>query len=272
MPLLSSLFQRFSPPAAVPSVQPAEIAQLGAALARLEQSLQAVQASAEASDAALRDRIDAVGDRLTDRFEFVRRELFVELRMLLAATGEGEAPATVQPRILQPAKVEAMRTGGGLRLNVGCGHKPDPQRINVDMRELPGVDVIAAADALPFEPGELREIFSAHVLEHFTQDTLQRRLLPAWVALLRPGGELRAVVPDAQAMLAAHAAGRMDFETLRLVTFGGQEYAGDFHHTMFTPQSLAALFERAGLAQVRIEAQGRPNGACLECEVVGVRP
>lgn len=249
------------------------MAQLAAAITRLEQSLQAGQEREQASHAAMRERIDAVGGRLADRLEFVRCELFFELRMLLGASGSNGAPAPPQQsRIVEQAKVDAMRAGGSLRLNVGCGHKPDPQRINVDIRELPGVDVIAAADALPFAQGELQEIFSSHVLEHFPQDTLQRSLLPAWVGLLRPGGELRAVVPDAQAMMAAHAAGGMDFETLRLVTFGGQEYAGDFHHTMFTPQSLAALFVQAGLASVRVEVQGRPNGACLECQVVGVRP
>ncbi len=41
---------------------------------------------------------------------------------------------------------------------------------------------------------------------------------------------------------------------------------------MFTPESLAALFEAAGLAQVRVEVRGRPNGACLECELVGTKP
>ena len=130
----------------------------------------------------MRERIDALGDRLTDRFEFVRRELFLEMRMLLGAGGDGSASAPLQPRILQQARVDAMRAGGGLRLNVGCGHKPDPQRLNVDMRELPEVDIIAAADALPFAQGELQEIFSSHVLEHFPQDTLQRSLLPAWWA------------------------------------------------------------------------------------------
>jgi hypothetical protein len=270
--LLSSLLRHFSPSVPAPAAQPAEIAQLAAAVARLERSLQAGQEREQALEAALGGRVDALGERLTDRFEFVRRELFLELRTLLGTSGAGSAPAPLQPRILQPAKVDAMRAGAGLRLNVGCGHKPDPERLNVDMRELPGVDVVAAADALPFAPGELQEIFSSHVLEHFPQDTLQRSLLPTWVGLLRPGGELRAVVPDAQAMMAAHAAGRMDFETLRMVTFGGQEYEGDFHHTMFTPQSLAALFEQAGLASVRVEAQGRPNGSCLECQVVGVRP
>ena len=271
MALLSSLFRRSGPSAVVPSQLPAQVAQLAVAIARLEQSQQAAQERAEASEAATRGQIDAIGGRLADRLEFVRRELFVELRMLLGAR-DGAAPALAQPRVVLQAKVDAMRARGGLRLNVGCGHKPDPERINVDMRELPGVDVVAEAGALPFESGEWQEIFSAHVLEHFTYDTLLRELLPAWGKLLRPGGELRAVVPDAQAMLAAHAAGKMDFETLRLVTFGGQEYAGDFHHTMFTPESLAALFEQVGLVQVRVEAQGRPNGLCLECEVVGVRP
>ncbi|HSV47657.1 MAG TPA: hypothetical protein VLJ58_17850 [Ramlibacter sp.] len=273
MSLLSFLFQRSPAPSAAAgaSSQAAEIAQLAASVARMEQSLQAGQARLQAGEAALRSHVDAVGDRMTERFEFVRRELFLELRMLLGADAQGQGAAPVQARILRADKVAAMREGGGLRLNVGCGHKPDAQRINVDMRELPGVDVIAAADGLPFAPGELAEIFSAHVLEHFPQDTLQRSLLPSWVGLLRPGGELRAVVPDAQAMLQAHAAGRMDFEMLRLITFGGQEYAGDFHHTMFSPESLCALFSGAGLVDVRVEAQGRPNGDCLECQVVGVR-
>jgi hypothetical protein len=250
MSLLTFLFPRADPP---PAPDPAILAAQAAEMAQL------------------RAQLDAMGERLTDRFEFVRRELFLELRTLLGAGVQGGPAGAVQPRIVDAARVEAMRAGAGLRLNVGCGHKPDPGRINVDMRELPGVDLIAAADALPFGAGELQEIFSSHVLEHFPQDTLQRSLLPGWVRLLRPGGELRAVVPDAQAMLAAHAAGAMDFETLRLVTFGGQEYAGDFHHTMFTPESLCALFEAAGLVQVRVEARGRPNGACLECQVVGTK-
>lgn len=231
-----------------------------------------LQGQVERLEGALRNHLDAVGDRLTDRFEFVRRELFIELRTLLRAEADGTPSARPAARVLDAARVDAMRAAGDLRLNVGCGHKPDAGRINIDMRELPGVDVLAAADDLPFAPGEVQEVFSAHVLEHFPQDTLRRSLLPAWVALLRPGGQLRAVVPDAQAMLAAHAAGAMDFETLRLITFGGQEYAGDFHHTMFTPASLCALFTQAGLGDVRVEAQGRPNGLCLECQVVGTRP
>lgn len=224
--------------------------------------------------ASLRSRFDAMDEAWTQRMEFARQEIFLELRALTGAdfrSPDGQ-PARTVPRILAPERVQALQRQGGLRLNVGCGHKPDPGRINVDMRELPGVDVIASADNLPFARGEVSEVFSAHVLEHFPVEALRRTLLPAWVGLLASGGELRAVVPDAQAMIAAHSEGRLPFETLRMVTFGGQEYAGDFHHTMFTPESLCSLFAEAGLQDVRVVASGRPNGLCLECEVVGTKP
>ena len=60
--------------------------------------------------------------------------------------------------------------------------------VNIDMRELPGVDVVAPIDQLPFDDGTVAEIHSAHVLEHFPQEDLQRRLLPYWRDKLRPGG------------------------------------------------------------------------------------
>jgi hypothetical protein len=110
------------------------------------------------------------------------------------------------------------------------------------------------------------------VLEHFPLEQLRRQLLPAWVKLLAKGGELRAIVPDAHAMLLSHAQGELDFETLRLITFGGQEYEGDFHHTMFTPQSLEALLTEVGLTDIRVDARGRRNGLCLEFEIVGTKP
>ncbi len=222
--------------------------------------------------ANLRRRIDAAEEESARRMEFARQEIFLEIRAFRRADFIGsDLPATT-PRIVAPERVDAMRRQGGLRLNIGCGHKPDPDRINVDMRELPGVEVIAHADDLPFGVDEVREIFSSHVLEHFPVEALRRTLLPAWVALLASGGELRAVVPDGQAMLEAHAQGRMDFETLRLVTFGAQEYDGDFHHTMFSPGSLAALMRDAGLRDVRVEAAARRNGLCFECQVVGIKP
>jgi hypothetical protein len=55
------------------------------------------------------------------------------------------------------------------------------------------------------------------------------------------------------------------------VTFGGQEYEGDFHFTMFTPSSLTTLVTRAGFADVTVVDRARPNGDCLEFELVATR-
>ena len=249
------------------------------ALARQEELCRELGAELGKQAHHLNVRIDETRDSLDDRVEFARREALLELRYadqpVFATSPDGTsaagAPAarSVSPRILNPDRLAAQRRAGGLRLNVGCGHRPDPERINIDMRELPGVDVVALIDDLPFEPGSVQEMYSSHVLEHFPLEQLRRRILPAWVRLLCPGGQLRAVVPDAEAMLAAHARGEIGFETLRLVTFGGQEYEGDFHHNMFTPDSLAQLLTEHGFVDIAIPARARRNGDCLEFEIVG---
>jgi hypothetical protein len=217
---------------------------------------------------AVRPHVETVA-WLVQRIETVRAEMLHELRYGPAPAPAGEPPgAPVEARVLHPEKLEV----DDLRLNVGAGHVAMEGFVNVDVRELPGIDVVASADSLPFEPGTVAEIFSSHALEHFPEEQLRRTLLPYWIALLRPGGTLRAVVPDLEAMAAGYRDGAIPFETYRSVTYGGQEYAGDFHLNGFTPDSLAALLAQAGLVDVRVLARGRPNGDCLELEVSAARP
>ena len=78
---------------------------------------------------------------------------------------------------------EATRAIGDLvmyQLHPGTFHDPDP------------------SDG---EPGTLRELRSSHLLEHFPQEELRRRLLPYWFSLLAPGGRFTAIVPDGEAMV-----------------------------------------------------------------------
>ena len=53
-------------------------------------------------------------------------------------------------------------------------------------------------------------------------------------------------------MLTEHAAGRMSFDDLREVTFGGQEYDGDFHFNMFSRAAICGLLEKAGFVEARV--------------------
>jgi predicted SAM-dependent methyltransferase len=218
--------------------------------------------------------VGAAVTALWDRIEMVRRELLFELRY----SGGGPEPSSVpeehvqvEPVVLDEAKLDAM-AAEGLRVNLGCGHIALDGYLNIDMRELPGVDVVAPVESLPFEPGSLEEVFSAHLLEHFPVERMRRQLLPYWVGLLRGGGTFRAVVPDAEAMIRRYEAGEMPFEQFREVFFGGQEYEGDFHFNMFTEESLRELLEEAGLVDVVLEASDRANGQCYELQIAATRP
>jgi SAM-dependent methyltransferase len=223
-------------------------------------------------EAAVWQALEEAGRRLAQmeaRVEHGRRELLFELRY--GGHKRGVTDPAVEPKILNQAKIDEM--GGELRLNLGSGAFALDGFLNVDVREIAGVvDVVADLGHLPFGPDSVAEIFSSHVLEHFPEEELVRRLIPYWVSLLRPGGVFRAVVPDAETMLQEWAAGRMSFDDLRLVTFGDQEYDGDFHFTMFTPASLTAHLAQAGLEDIELIACGRPNGKCYEMELVGRRP
>lgn len=225
---------------------------------------------------AIREEIAATEARLRDRIEFARAETMFELRAKLPGgampTVPGSAAAAqVTAHVLAPDKLRAMQMAGALRVNVGCGHIPIEGYLNTDMRDLPGVDVVAEAAGLPFEPGTVAEIHAAHLLEHFPIEHLRRVVLPHWRGLLRPGGVLHAIVPDAEAMLADFAAGEMSFDDLREVTYGLQDYEGDYHFNMFSRDQLAGLLREAGFVDVDFAAQGRRNGKCREMEIRGIR-
>ncbi|GHU47543.1 hypothetical protein FACS1894200_03080 [Spirochaetia bacterium] len=200
-----------------------------------------------------------------ERLEFVRMEIFDQIH-----SGGSQEFKVVQGKILNHEKFDQYSKNGSLRLNIGCGHKPDPEYINVDRRNLPWIDIIAEADSLPFEPGSLEEIYSAHLLEHFTPIKL-RTLLSYWRDLLVPGGRLRSVVPDAEGMILAYSNGQMNFSDLRDVTFGTQNYDDDFHYTMFTADSLGSLLKQSGFVGVTIKDTNRINGKCREMEIVTVK-
>ena len=59
-------------------------------------------------------------------------------------------------------------------------------------------------------------------------------------------------MPDAETMIREYEAGRYAYDELREVMFGGQDYDGDFHFNMFTPDSLKRLLLEAGFEDVEL--------------------
>ncbi|MDQ6614457.1 MAG: hypothetical protein M3083_06860 [Actinomycetota bacterium] len=215
------------------------------------------------------------------RAEFVRRELLFELRYGGASRGIGISPPSggdraagvavaVEAKVLNEAKLRSF--GDDIRLNLGAGHIPVDGYLNVDARELDGIDIVADVRSLPFGPGEVSTLWCAHLLEHFPVEEVRRSLLPYWLSILKPGGRFVAVVPDSEAMLDGYGTGEISFDDLREVTFGSQEYDGDFHFNMYSKTSLTALLEEAGFVDVAITVSARRNGLCYEMQTEGRRP
>jgi SAM-dependent methyltransferase len=207
---------------------------------------------------------------LMGRVEFVRRELMFEMRYGASIISNDTVQIKAKTEILNAEKLAVARHEGVL-LNLGCGHVPIDGYLNVDRRALPGVDIVAEVDVLPFDRSEVDEIFSAHLLEHFPQEQLRRELLPYWIGLLKHGGVLRSVVPDAESMIKGYVGGSYPYASLREVTFGAQDYDGDFHYNMFAAEQIEELLKEAGLVEIEWLAKGRKNGACFEMEFRAVK-
>lgn len=200
---------------------------------------------------------------LLRRVEFVRREMMYEQRYQASLN---EPPQSI---VVNKDKLAEFRRTG-LKLNLGCGPISLPDYLNIDMRQLPGVDIVAEINDLPFELGEIQEIYAAHLLEHFPYEQLKRKILPYLNGLLSPQGQLRIVVPDIESMMHDYVASPSDgsFQTLREVVYGAQDYDGDFHYTMFSKDSMQSLLRESGFSMVELTAFNRKNGLCKELEVV----
>jgi len=175
--------------------------------------------------------------------------------------------------ILAPGRLaEQRQRPQGLWLEVGCGDKPDAQRINVDLRPLPGVDIIAPAHAIPLADGCVANLRAAHLVEHFTRADFVERILPEWLRLLAPGGMLELVTPDLHAMAQAWLQGQLSEPDFVHVLYGGQDYPGDFHYHLYSPAALTSLLQAQGMVDIAVVAAGRPNGLCLEFELHARKP
>jgi predicted SAM-dependent methyltransferase len=208
---------------------------------------------------------------LSERVEFVRQELMFEMRYGQSPESCESKKIKTKAKILSPEKLAAARNEQ-IRINLGCGHIPVKGYLNIDRRSLPNVDIVAEVVQLPFEPGDVHEIFSAHLLEHFPKEQLRRELLPYFFNLLKEGGEFRAIVPDAEAMIREYSIGQYSYDDMREVIYGAQDYEGDFHFNMFTPTSLHELLHEAGFKNITIVESGRKNGKCFEFEISALKP
>lgn len=141
-----------------------------------------------------------------------------------------------------------------LGLNIGCGD------VIADLERWVNVDVVPRRGALLIVDGEIPamdDTFDGAVAHHVVQMIAWPELVP-WLAevlrVLKPGAALRVTVPNLLAAMNARHLGRRDWfpvegETVdeKLCVYLSQNGAT---RSVFTPDALALLFDRAGFVGV----------------------
>ena len=208
-------------------------------------------------------------DHFDNVFVGLRSEMLSEVHYSL-----NKSYKPVESKVPAPeeyAKKIAAQKKTGYKINLGCGGIPVKDFINIDMREMDGVDLVADITDLPFNDKSVAELYSAHLIEHFPEFEMKTRILPKWMKLLKNGGTFRVVTPNWGKIIEGYNAGKIPFERMKEITFGGQDTSGNFHYSLYTVDTLTEMLADAGLKDIEVVAEARDNYGCPEMELKAVK-
>lgn len=142
--------------------------------------------------------------------------------------------------------------GAQVLLHVGCGGINAPGFINIDARVQPHVHIVTnnlfRLDMIPDGAADL--VYMCHVLEHVSHADLIPTLAEMR-RILRPGGVLRISVPDFDLLLDIYQAAGRKVVAIEPALMGGQNYAFNFHYSIFNADKLGSQLAKAGFSATR---------------------
>lgn len=143
------------------------------------------------------------------------------------------------------------------KLNIGCGDKIEKGYINIDIRDLPGVDIIADIRNLPFENNSVLEIKAIDCYEHVGHpDSLS--MLKHWHDLLMIGGLLTIQSPCLDTIIndLMKADTLFHIEICIAAIYGGQDYPENTHKTICQSSLLNHYLAQVGMEVIDTQFVG----------------
>lgn len=145
-------------------------------------------------------------------------------------------------------------------LNVGCGPKISSSFINLDYVWRPGIDLCwDITKGLPLENNQLQGIFTEHCLEHIELDHC-RYVLAEFCRILKPGGILRIVVPDAEHYLDLYQSAKngepvqfpfIEPSNITPMMYVNEIFRGFGHRYAYDDQTITEFLMKAGFNDVQ---------------------
>lgn len=133
---------------------------------------------------------------------------------------------------------------------IGCGEYPMEGAVNVDIRDLPGVDVVADAKSLPFDDNSMEGVASRNIIEHFDRFEI-KKVLKEWYRVVKQGGFVQFETVDMGRAMDQWRS--IPTENLLDCMYGAQTYPENFHKMLMTERILIQLFEEVGMKFSRVE-------------------
>jgi predicted SAM-dependent methyltransferase len=128
---------------------------------------------------------------------------------------------------------------------------------NIDIRKLPGVDIVCDITNLSmFKDNSVDEIRASHVIEHIPPDKIISTL-QEWKRILKIEGLLRIYCPDAEKITKDFVEDRIDCKEFSRLLFGNQEYGENVHRLAIDRERLDDLVIKVGFTI--ISRNPRPN-------------
>ena len=135
------------------------------------------------------------------------------------------------------------------KLNLGCGRKILPDYVNIDICEVPGVDVVWDINlGIPFVDNSFTEVLAKDFIEHI-QPTNAIFLMNEVYRVLRPEGIFKIHVPEAPGITACQDPTHIcfwneeSFDYYRVDHFRREQYGVGY--------GITAKFERVSLLRTR---------------------
>ena len=152
-----------------------------------------------------------------------------------------------------------------IKIDVGAGKEPKAGYIPVDLYFTGPGYIQAPIWLLPWNDGEVDEVWCSHTLEHVEK----RKVLPSlkeFHRVLKEGGVLTIEVPDLRWCCEnwlAHQNSGWDLDAI----FGNQDPpGGQIHMTGFSPDMMRAYLWQAGFYAVTITPVTNHNQLCIHVE------
>ena len=137
-----------------------------------------------------------------------------------------------------------------MRVELASGERPHNGYFHCDMRILESTNLVCRVEVLPFAEDSVEVLLASHIIEHFSYREINK-VLEEWYRVLRPGGDILIITPNFAYVAHGYVEGWMDYVESRNRMFGGQDYPGNFHCTMFDSSSMGNALETAGFKNIR---------------------